>query len=469
MTTLLRSHAFAALFAALVLAGCATPPAAPLAEPAGSPSFRHAEAAPAEGRWTALSAAALPADGAWWRVFGDPALDALVAQAAAANGDIVVAQARIAQARALVRATDARRAPQLGAQAGVGRATEAGAGPGAATLGQVGLAASYEVDLFGRLARATSAAEADLAAREALAQGTRLVVQSEVAQAWLAWRSLHDEQRLLAETLASYQASSRLIGRRYQAGDVAELDVARIDGEVAATEAQQLAVERAAVKLEHAIAVLVGADPSAFRLAEPDTPATAAVVPAGLPSAVLARRPDLQAARHELAAAQARLGVAQQAWLPSVALTAQGGVASTELGDLFRWSARSWGIGLLLDLPLFDGGRRAAGVASAQAELDAAAARYRQQVLGAFRDVEDQLAELSLLDRQQAAQQRALEAASQAAKLSDSRYRSGFVSQLEALDARRTELARKREAVQLAGARQQATVGLVRAIGGAWG
>lgn len=469
MTKTFRSHSLAALFAALVLAGCATPPAAPLAGPAPSAAFRHAEAAPAEGRWTALSPATLPADGAWWRVFGDTTLDALVAQAAAANGDIAVAEARIAQARALVRATDAQRAPQLGAQAGVARATEAGAGPAATTLGRVGLAASYELDLFGRLARATSAAEADLASREALAQGTRLVVQAEVAQGYLAWRSLHDEGRLLAETLDTYQASARLIDRRFAAGDVAELDVARIRGEVAATEAQQVAVERAAVKLEHAIAVLVGADPSAFRLAEPAAPAATAVVPAGLPSAVLARRPDLQAARHELAAAQARLGVAQQAWLPSVALTAQGGVASTELGDLFRWSARSWGIGLLLDLPLFDGGRRAAGVASAQAELDAARARYRQQVLAAFRDVEDQLAELSLLDRQEAAQSRALAAAAQAARLSDTRYRSGLVSQLEALDARRTELTRRREAVQLGAARQQATVGLVRAIGGGWG
>jgi multidrug efflux system outer membrane protein len=167
-------------------------------------------------------------------------------------------------------------------------------------------------------------------------------------------------------------------------------------------------------------------------------------------------------------AAQARVGVAQAAWFPDIALTGSGGYASTDLGDLFKWSARSWGIGALLSLPIFDGGRRDAGVKNASAELDAALAGYREQVLVAFKDVEDQLSALRLLADQSEAQSRAVASASRATVLSDIRYRSGLVSQLDLLDARRSELRNRREALQVRAAQYQATVGLVRALGGGW-
>jgi len=190
--------------------------------------------------------------------------------------------------------------------------------------------------------------------------------------------------------------------------------------------------------------------------------------PAGVPSTLLTRRPDVSAAQSSMLAAQARVGVAQAAWFPSLALTASGGYASPELGDLFQWSARAWGIGALLSLPLFDGGRREAGLRNASAELDASLADYRERVLVAFRDVEDQLAALRLLAEQAGAQERAVAAASRATVLSDSRYRNGFVSQLDLLDAQRSELTNRRQALQVKAAQYQATVGLVRALGGAW-
>ena len=192
------------------------------------------------------------------------------------------------------------------------------------------------------------------------------------------------------------------------------------------------------------------------------------LIPAGLPSTLLTRRPDVSAAQSSMLAAQARVGVAQAAWFPSLALTASGGYASPELGDLFQWSARAWGIGALLSLPLFDGGRREAGLRNASAELDASLADYRERVLVAFRDVEDQLAALRLLAEQAGAQERAVAAASRATVLSDSRYRNGFVSQLDLLDAQRSELTNRRQALQVKAAQYQATVGLVRALGGAW-
>ncbi|MBC7995770.1 MAG: TolC family protein, partial [Rhizobacter sp.] len=161
-------------------------------------------------------------------------------------------------------------------------------------------------------------------------------------------------------------------------------------------------------------------------------------------------------------------GVARSAWFPDVSLTASAGFASSELSDLFKWSARAWGVGALLSLPVFDGGRREAGVQNANAQWDAAAASYREQVLVAFRDVEDQLSALSLLADQANAQAQAVEWASRATVLSNARYRNGYVSQLELLDARRSELANRRQALQVRAAQYEATVGLIRALGGGW-
>jgi multidrug efflux system outer membrane protein len=192
------------------------------------------------------------------------------------------------------------------------------------------------------------------------------------------------------------------------------------------------------------------------------------VIPAGVPSTVLSRRPDVAAAQSTVLAAQTRVGVAQAAWFPSVALTATGGYASTELGDVFTWSARAWGIGALFALPLLDGGRREAGVQNARAELDATLANYREQVLTAFKDVEDQLSALRRLSEQADAQSRAVASAGRATVLSNIRYRNGLVSQLELLDAQRSELRNRREALHVRAAQYQATVGLVRALGGGW-
>jgi multidrug efflux system outer membrane protein len=214
--------------------------------------------------------------------------------------------------------------------------------------------------------------------------------------------------------------------------------------------------------------VLVGEAASSFALPAADWGTALPVIPAGVPSTVLARRPDVSAAQASLLAAQARVGVAQAAWFPGFALTADGGFASPELGDLFKWSARAWSVGALLSLPIFDGGRRQAGVDRAQAQMDEALAGYRGQVLQAFREVEDQLAALRLLHQQGEAQGRAVESALRATVLSDTRYRAGLVSQLELLDARRSELRNRRQALQVRSAQYQATVGLIRALGGGW-
>lgn len=470
---------FTSLFAALVLAGCSTTPTfEPVAPPAAPLAFKELD-----GLWAALRPAEAQARGEWWKSFADPLLDDLVARADRNNTSIQLAAARLAQARALLRSIDADRLPQLGLNGGANRqsASPALGTTAAGNVFNAGLGASYEPDLFSRLAGASNAA-----AREALVQSTPLLVQSDVAQTYFGLRALDAERALVRQTVVAYRDTLHLTERRHAAGDVAELDLARVRTEVASTESQALALDRRRAELEHALAVLLGELPSALTLTERladkagrtggnngtegnDRSGAMPQVPPGVPSTVLARRPDVAAAQRTMQAAQARVGIAQAAWFPDVALTASGGFASADLGDLFKWSARAWGVGALLSLPIFDGGRREAGVQSANAQWDAAAAGYRGQVLVAFRDVEDQLSSLRLLADQATAQAQAVDSASRATVFSTSRYRNGYVSQLELLDARRSELANRRQALQVRSAQYQSTIGLTRALGGGWG
>jgi outer membrane protein, multidrug efflux system len=448
----------------LLLAGCAT----------SLPKVDEAKLPPVPAEFKENFTIAAPAEaqprGEWWKAFNDPVLDDLVTRAERANTNIQVAAARLAQARAVARITDADRSLQasLGASGRRAQGIIGGdAGP-ARNLFATGVDLSYEVDLFGRLSHASRAAVLDAQSREALLQSTRLLIHAEVAQAYLALRALDDERTLVRSTITAYRETLALTERRWRAGDVAELDVTRSATEVAATESEALALDRRRAELEHAIAVLVGEAPANFSVAATEWNTALPTIPAGVPSTVLTRRPDVSAAQNTLLAAQARVGVAKAAWFPRVALTASGGYASTELSDLFEWSSRAWLIGAIASLPLLDGGRRKAGVQSASAELDGAVALYREQVLVAFKDVEDQLAALRLLSEQAEAQGRAVASARRTTTLSNARYRAGYVSQLELLDAQRSELRNQREALQVRSARYQSTVALVRALGGGW-
>lgn len=454
-----------ALLAALVLAGCATAPAPrPQALPAVPGAFKEADA-------RAKGTPAAPR-GAWWLSFQDPVLGDLIQRADRGNPTLQVAAARLAQARALLKRAEAERLSQAGVSAGAAREATPTTSYRPTTQISVGASLSYEVDIAGRLAQASSAAALDAREREALLQDARLLLHADVARSYFVLRALDAERTLVQGTADTYRDTLRLTERRFAAGDIPELDVARARSELAATESEALALERQRSQVEHALALLLGEVASGFSLAPTPSAywqATPPQVPAGLPSTVLARRPDIAAAQSALMAAQARVGVAQAAWWPTLALTAAGGQASPELGDLFRSAARTWGVGALLALPLFDGGRREAGVAQSEAEVDAAAARVRERMLVALKDVEDELAALRLLAAQDEAQARAVGAAARVTVLSETRYRNGLVSQLELLDAQRSELRNRRQALQVRSAQFQSTVGLIRALGGGWG
>jgi len=456
------------LFLATLLAACSA--SLPRIEPDKLPPT-PASYKEGDGRWTVAPPAEAQPRGEWWKAFGDPVLDDLVARADSRNSSIHIATARLAQARAFARATDAARMPQIdiSGSADRGRGLVNGVPvQGTRSLFTAGADLSYEVDLFGRLRQASDAARLDAQASEALLQSARLLVQAEVAQTYLALRATDDERKLVRDTVLAYRETLALTERRYRAGDVAELDYQRALTQVAATESDAIALDRRRTELEHALAVLVGEPASSFSLDSGAWTTALPVIPAGVPSTLLTRRPDVSAAQNALVAAQTRVGVAKAAWFPSVSLTANGGYASSDLSDLFQWSSRAWGLGLLGALPVFDGGRRDAGIQAAGAEFDAAVERYREQVLVAFKDVEDELAALRLLAEQAQAQDRAVTSSSRSTALSEVRYRNGYVSQLDLLDAQRSELANRRQALQVRSAQYQSTVALVRALGGSW-
>jgi multidrug efflux system outer membrane protein len=445
------------LLAALVLAGCATStPVDSSSLPATPPAFKEQDAS----RVLAAAPAANEArtQGSWWTVFNDPVLDQLVERAGRNNSSVQVAAGRLAQARALLRATDANRLPQVELGAGAVRQQNSTTANRPQTVVSVGANLSWELDLIGRLSLNSDAASLDASAREALLRNTQLLVQANVAQTYLQLRALDAESALVRGTLQAYRDTLRLT----------ELDVARVRTEAASTESEALALDRRRAELEHALAVLVGEVASSFEVKPADWATALPVIPAGVPSTVLVRRPDVAAAQSSMQAAQARAGVAKAAWFPSFSLTATGGYAAPEISDLFKLSTRAWGVGALLSLPIFDGGRREAGIQSANAELDIALANYREQILVAFREVEDQLSALRLLAAQSEAQSRSVASATRATVLSGARYRNGFVSQLELLDAQRSELRNRREALQVRAAQYLATVGLIRALGGGW-
>lgn len=450
-----------------MLAGCATSASI---DPARLPTTPAAykESTVAVGTAERADARVPPLQASWWTVFADPVLDQLVEQAGRNNNSLQVAAGRLAQARAIARTTDADRLPQIELGAGAARQKNSGTGNQSQTEVSVGANLAYEVDLIGKLSLNSNAASLDATSSEALLRSTRLLVQANVTQTYLNLRALDTERTLVRDTLQAYRNTLRLTEVRFKEGDVAELDVARVRAEVAATESEALALDRRRAELEHALAVLMGEVASNFSVSPADWATALPVIPAGVPSTLLARRPDVSAAQSTMQAAQARVGVAKAAWFPSFSLTATGGYAAPEISDLFKLATRAWGVGALLSLPIYDGGRRQAGVQSANAEMDIALANYREQVLVTFQDVEDQLSALRLLAAQSEAQSRSVASATRATVLSDARYRNGFVSQLELLDAQRSELRNRRQALQVKTAQYLVTVGLIRALGGGW-
>lgn len=463
----------------ICLAACSLAP--PLETPRVAMPDEYKEALPAlEGQWKEATPVDGASRGAWWTLFGDDTLSALVTEAGSANLDLAAATARVEQSRALVKSAQAARVPRVDLGAGAARALPNNANPAfsgggnakAYDLFQAQLSASYELDLFGRVRDNVRASEADFAAEEALYQSVLLALQADVARLYFQTRQIDAELEVVAEAVRWRRETVRLLERRLAAGDISELDLARARGELANARTDALTLRRTRGEYEHALATLLGRAPAAFSLAPAPLASAPPKVPPGLPSALLERRPDIAAAERRLAAANSRIGVAKAAFYPLLNLTADAGVASGDIEDLFKWSARTWTLGplagTLLTLPIFDGGRNRANLARAEAALAEETATYRQTVLSAVTEVEDSLIGLRTLAEQTETVAQSQAAAARAVAIARQRYDAGATGYLDVIDAQREALTADRLQEQIRGARLTSTVSLIRSLGGSW-
>jgi multidrug efflux system outer membrane protein len=453
----------------VILAGCSLAPK--FESPQVETPAQFKELTPAErGQWKTAQPAEAQPRGEWWKAFNDPALDQLELEAVAANQSLKVAAARVAQARALVGVANAERIPQVNAGFGPSRIKPSGAPATTTWRGLV--TASYEVDLFGRISDGVNAARSDYEGIQAAFQSVQLALQADVAQTYFALRQTDEELALLRDTLKLREDSVRLLQRRFDLGEINELDLSRAKTELATARSDSIALERQRAQLEHGLAVLLGKAPAVFGLAAAPLATVLPVIPAGLPSSLLERRPDVAAASRGMAAANARIGVAKAAFFPVLRLTAQGGYESGELNDLFKWSSRTWALGPLfgtiLTMPIIDGGRNQANLERSYAVLEESVASYRQQVLVAFSEVEDNLVNVRTLDDQGQATRDAVASASRAFTIAQARYRAGATGYLDVIDSQRSLLSVQRLETQIKGARATSTVALIRALGGGW-
>jgi NodT family efflux transporter outer membrane factor (OMF) lipoprotein len=409
----------------------------------------------------------LPAQGRWWMGFGDPVLNALVEVAPDGSPTVAAAAANLARAQATWSQQAAARWPTLSLDAS---ATRSG-GEGSLSAGnefQTGLSASWAPDLFGRVGGLVRSAGASVQATQADLAGARLTVQAGVATNVLALRSADAEAQLLDRTITAYERSLAIARNRYDAGVAPKSDVLQAQTQLANARADRAAVQAQRERLFNAAAVLAGRAPSQFVLEPAAWAGDVPRVPAGVPSLLLRRRPDVASAERLVAAAGAQIGAARAAYFPSISLSASAGVGSTRVSDLFNASNLLWSIGAAAAQTLFDAGATRAAVRVAEADRDAAVATYRQTVLTAFEEVENGLGDLQSLSQQLQWRREASAAADQTEQQVENRYRAGQVGYVEVVSAQTSALSARRSVVQLQGSLQTSAIVLIQALGGGW-
>jgi NodT family efflux transporter outer membrane factor (OMF) lipoprotein len=456
---------WAALWA-LAAAGCAVGPDYQRPSPppgVDAPVFKES------GIWTPASPAVAAAGGAWWRAYGDPQLDALVEQANQANQTLAQAQAQYRQARAALQGARAAFYPTAGINISGQRARSITDDvPSLGNNHTWSLQASWEPDLWGGVRRGVEAAGDNAQAQAANLAAAQLTVQAEVVDDYIQLRLDDAQLALYASAIADYQKSLALTQAQHRAGVATGGDVALAQNTLAVAQADAVDLDLTRRQLEHALAVLLGKTPSDFSLPAASLQTRLPATPPGLPSQLLERRPDIAAAERQVAGANAQIGVAQAAYYPNLTLSASGGYQGNGFGPWFLAPGRVWALGAALAETLFDGGARSAQVEQARAALDEAAATYRQTVLSAFQDVEDNLAALGDLARERAAQEEAARAAHVSAQIYLAQYRAGTTPYTSVVTAQTAALSADRTVLQLRASQFAASVALIKAIGGGW-
>jgi NodT family efflux transporter outer membrane factor (OMF) lipoprotein len=406
-------------------------------------------------------------DPRWWSGFSDPVLGAVVERALANNTDIAVAAGRVEEARAQFRLAEAQRLPNLTGAAGGGRVRDVSpfGRPRQQTQGQAQLQVAYDLDLFGRLADASASAREALLATEAARDNVRLAVAASAAGGYITLRALDARLAVLRDTLASREAALRVIRRRADDGYGTMLDLRQAEADYHATEQLIPAAELAIRRQEDGLSLLLGENPRAIErgaaLAELAEPA----VPAGLPSALLRRRPDIEQAERQLAAADRSLDAARAAFMPNVQLTASSGYVTS---NLLNDEIGVWSLGGSILAPIFDSGRLRAQQDIAAARRDQAAFAYRKTALNAFREVEDALAAIDRTSEQEQAVAAQRAALAEAYRLATNRYKAGYSPYLDQLEVQRGLLSAELSLVQIRADRLNAAVSLYQALGGGW-
>jgi NodT family efflux transporter outer membrane factor (OMF) lipoprotein len=445
-----------------------------------APTFKEAtpDAANADPNWKPARPADTIPRGAWWTLFNDAGLNALEPQVATANQSLKAADANLRAARAIVRVQNAARYPTIGTNPGViGERysanrpyfSAASANNGEADL-LLPLDVSYEVDLWGAVRRSITSAKEEAQATAADRESVLLSLQAEVALDYFELRAADAQQKLLNDTVAQYQEAVRITNNRFLGGVAIKADLTQAQTQLqdAKVSASDVAIARA--QYEHAIAVLIGKPPAELTLAPAPLPLVTPPpsVPAGLPSQLLERRPDIASAERRTAEANEQIGIARAAFFPTLNLSAAAGFESTALTSLFNKSSFIYALGPALGETFFDGGRRRGVSDQTYALYDRTTANYRQTVLTAYQQVEDNLVALHVLDNEAQQQRQATSAAEESKRIYDNRYVGGVDNYLQVITAQTTALNNERNDIDILRRRMDATVLLIKNLGGGW-
>ncbi|HEX8987472.1 MAG TPA: efflux transporter outer membrane subunit [Rhodocyclaceae bacterium] len=458
-----------------LLAGCAVGPDYKRPDVETPAAYKEA------GNWKPAEPKDEAPRGNWWSLYGDAELDKLMAQVEVSNQNVKAAEAQYRQAQALLGQAQAAWFPTLTGNVsatrsqGTSSSLSGGSSGTAVTPGspirnsvRPSLTASWEADVWGSIARNVEASQASAQASQGDLQAALLSAQATLAQSYLQLRVNDAQQRLLARTIAAYERSLQITRNRYEAGVAGRVDVAQAEAQLKSTQAQAIDLRVQRSQLEHAIAVLLGRAPASFSLPAVDGVPRLPDTPGGLPSELLERRPDIAAAERRMAAANAQIGVAQAAFFPTLTLGATAGYQNSSLAQLFTLPNRFWSIGPALAMTLFDAGARSSQKQAAVAGYDKSVATYRQTVLGAFQEVEDNLAALNVLADEAEMQAAAARASDEALRLTENQYEAGTVSYLNVVTAQATALSAARSELDVAGRRLVANATLLKALGGSW-
>ncbi len=406
----------------------------------------------------------------WWQLFDDPQLNQLEEQVAISNQNITVAEAQFRQARAVVEASKSANLPSLTLGASATRSQGSVNNGRGQAVSEFNLPVnfSWEIDVWGRIRRLIEAGNSSYQASAADLAAAKLSVQAELAANYFQLRALDSQKQFYEESVVNYRKSRELTAHRYAAGIVSQIDLLQADNLLKSTQAttQELTLQRA--QLEHAIALLIGKPASSFSLPPLPLTSTPPAIPLVLPSELLEQRADIAAAERRMAAANAQIGVARAAYYPTVKLGLSFGLDASDISKWLIWPSRFWSVGPSISETIFDGGLRQAQNEQVLAQYDATVANYRQTVLNAFKEVEDNLVALGMLEQEGAFQNAALDSARQTVSLTMNQYSAGTVSYLNVISAQNSELTSRKLADEIRGRRMIAAVQLIKALGGGW-